>query len=737
MNYRQFIIHNLHCASCIRSIEKQLQKISKKQLQDFQINFSDKSLFVKGSISTKQIEEQLQQIGYRCERVLEGEESTQSQKKQEEAEYCYYRNRAWVAIIFGGALMIYGWSGGVMQVVNQSDQILWSFVALISLCIIVYSGGHFYRSAIQKIKYLQTNMDSLIAISSSIAWFYSCFILLFPDIFPENAKHFYFEASVMIIGLVNLGFSLEIKTKKKTYQTLESLLQIQAKTAKLVDPKTLQEKETPICDIERGDWIRVLSGEKIPLDAEILKGESNVDESALTGEFAPVFKTKGMEVIGGSMNLEGSFLAKVKNTSQSSLLSQIIALVKKAQSSKPPIARLADKIAGVFVPIILVIAFLTAVFWFFFAPLNTLLLVFVTSTCVLIIACPCALGLATPISVMAGIQKAAKSGILIHSAKAMQDLSVAGSLVLDKTGTITEGKPQIVDFHNFSGQSKQKILQIAISLELGTKHPFASAFLKLGKQEKSKLLDVKNFENVIGRGVKGKIAGEEFFLGSEQWLKKLGFLVDKKFSSKAASSQIFLATKGNKEILACFSIADNIKKNSAAVIKKMQKRGLKIFIASGDRQENVDFIAKKCGIKKAFGLMSPQEKRQKVLELKKQGEKIIFVGDGTNDAPALAEADVGMAMSSGTDIAMESASIVLMGHSLEKIMSAMEISKQTLRNMKQNLFFAFAYNVVCIPIAAGLLYPFGILLNPVFAALAMSLSSLTLVLNSVRLYFSR
>ena len=739
-NTLNFIIHNIHCTGCVSGIEKQLRKIQNKdkiKIKNFQLSFVDKSLLVQGTILVTEVIKALQDIGYQCEQVLNLEKTIEQQKKKEQISYQYYKNRCLVALIFGGGLMLWGWSGGSMQIQSYSDKLFWLVVAFFCLGVMYYSGQHFYISAIKKLRFWQTNMDSLIALSTSIAWIYSCFVLFFPDFFPSDARYFYFEASVMIIGLVNLGSYLEIKTKQKTYRVIESLLQIKANTARVVDPKSNEEKEIAIDKVKVGDWIRVLSGERIPLDAKILVGTGSVDESALTGEFKPVFKTKGMEVMGSSMNLEGSFLAQVQHTIKTSLLSQIIALVQQAQSSKPPIAKLVDKIAGVFVPIILSIAIFTAIFWYFFASQNQILLMFITSTCVLIIACPCALGLATPISVMAGIQKCAKQGILVHSAEALQNLNSASILVLDKTGTITEGKPKIIDFKNFSVQNTKKILQIAASLERGTKHPFAKAFLMLAEQQGLRnFLQVKDFQTIVGSGVQGKISQEQFFLGSEKWIKKLGF-TKKNFSNPVASN-IFLASNKTKEILAVFVITDNIRPSSRSTIESLQKKGMQVIIASGDMQKNVDFVAQKCSVSLAFGGMSPQEKRQKILELQKSHKKVIFVGDGTNDAPAIAEADIGIAMGSGTDIAIESASLVLMSHSLAKVEKSIKIAKQTLTNIKQNLFFAFAYNIICIPIAAGLLYPTtGILLNPIFAALAMSLSSLTLVVNSTRLYFSR
>lgn len=728
----RFIIHNIHCAGCISSIEK---KLHKNKIRNFQLSFANKSLLVEEKISATKVIQSLQEIGYGCEQVFNVESSLKKQKKKQQEDYLYYKNRSLVALIFGGALMFYAWSGATMQVQTAGEQIFWFTIAILTLLVMYYSGKHFYLSAFQKIRFGQTNMDSLIVLSTSIAFFYSCFVLFFPKFFPVNARHFYFEASIMIIGLVNLGSYLEIKSKQKTYRVIESLFQIQAKTARVVDPKTLQEKEILITKVKKGDWIRVLSGEKIPLDAKILKGAGNVDESALSGEFAPVFKTKGMEVIGSSINLEGSFLAQVQHTTQTSLLSQIITLVEQAQNSKPPIARLADKIASVFVPIILLIAFTTAIFWYFFAVQNPILLMFITSTCVLIIACPCALGLATPISVMAGIHKAAKQGILIHSATALQNLNLANILILDKTGTITEGKPQIINFQNFSQKSKLSILQIATSLERGTKHPFALAFLSLAEQNKLQdFLPIENFKTIIGRGVQGKISKKQFFLGSEKWIKELGFTFEQT-ASEEIGTKILLANE--KKVLAFFILTDTIKPTSKKAIKQLQAKGMEVIIASGDEQKNVDFVAKECGVPLAFGSLSPQDKRQKILEMQKKQKKVIFVGDGTNDAAALAAADIGMAMSSGTDIAIESASLVLMSHSLDKVLHAINISKKTLRNMKQNLFFAFSYNVICIPIAAGVLYPIaGILLNPVFAAMAMSLSSLSLVLNSIRLYYT-
>ena len=413
--------------------------------------------------------------------------------------------------------------------------------------------------------------------------------------------------------------------------------------------------------------------------------------------------------------------------------------MQKAKNSKPTIARLTDKISSFFVPIILVTALATALFWYFLAPENNLLFAFITGVCVLVIACPCVLGLATPLSVMAGIFLSAKNGVLIRSAKILQILAKTDVLVLDKTGTITEGKPSIVEFKNFSKKNDKAILQIVLSLEQYSKHPFASAFLQLAKTKKlntKNLLKLKNFQSIIGSGIKAEIKKEKFLLGSKQWLEKLDFNFP--INKKNYYSTVFLACENNKKIIACFQITDSIKKSSISAINKLLAQNIRIIIASGDSKENVTYTSKKCKIKEAHGELSPQAKRDYILQLQKKGGKVIFVGDGSNDAPSLVQADVGIAMSSGTDIAAENADAILVENSLEKIQHTISLAKKVLRNIYQNLFFAFFYNLICIPIAAGIIYPWtGILLNPVFAALAMSLSSLTVVLNSVRLYSNR
>ena len=740
MNFYQFFIGNIHCSSCISSIEKHLNKSKELGIKDFSLNLIDKTLITNTDTKATTIINCLKKIGYNAE-LMEFDNSIKKQNEKERKNYLYYRNHSFFAIFLGSFLMLqdmfHKWTDIQWQFSETEKKIYWIIIALASLFVMLKSGKHFYVSAWQKIKHLQTNMDSLIVLSTLSAWVYSSIVILFYDFFPIGARGFYFEASLMIIGLVNLGNAMEIKTKQKTFNVLENLLNIQPKLARVILAKI--EKQIPIEKVKKGDIIRILEGEKIPLDAEIIEGSCSVDESAFSGEFIPKFKEKGMKVIGGSINLEGGFLAKVVNTHQNSMLSQIINIVQKAKNSKPPIAKLTDKISSIFVPIILTISLATAIFWYFFAPEDNLLFAFITGVCVLVIACPCVLGLATPLSVMAGIFLSAKNGVLIKSAEILQILTKTKVLVLDKTGTITKGKPYIVKFKNFSQKSDKEILQISLSLEQHSKHPFANAFFQLAKTKKlntKNLFSLKNFQSIIGSGIKAEIKKENFFLGSKKWLKKLNFNFPN--NEKNYYSTVFLASETSKKIIAGFYITDKIKETSILAINKILAKNIRIIIASGDNQENVFLVAKQCNINEAKGDLSPKAKKDLILELQQKGKKVIFVGDGTNDAPSLVQADVGIAMASGSDIATENADAILMENSLEKIQQTMKLAKKVSHNIYQNLFFAFFYNLICIPIAAGVIYPWtGILLNPVFAALAMSLSSLTVVLNSVRLYSNR
>jgi Cu+-exporting ATPase len=561
-------------------------------------------------------------------------------------------------------------------------------------------------------------------------------IVLIPDLVPVIARHVYFEAAVIIIGMVNLGQALEQRARGKTSQAIRRLLDLQQKSARILRDDV--EVDVPITAVVIGDLIRVRPGEQIPVDGLVTQGQTNIDESMLTGEPVPVSKSAGDEVSAGTLNKTGSILFQATRVGSDTALARIIKMVRQAQNSKPPIGKLADLIASVFVPVVMTIALIAALIWFSIGPQPSAVYAIVTAVTVLIIACPCALGLATPMSVMVGIGKAAEAGVLIRNGDALQTASQLTTIVLDKTGTITSGQPEVVEIEPLGEQTLNEVLLLAASLETGSEHPLAQAFLNAAKIQELDLLAVENFEAIAGLGIRGRINGQQLLFGNLRLMSENGIVVDSysvktsERMSENAWTPMFLASEG--QLIAIFAVADPIKPESLAAIQRLQAEGLKLVILSGDNRHTTQAVARQVGISEVCAEVLPEDKKNLIAELQHQGEQVGMVGDGINDAPALALANVGFAIGTGTDVAIESADITLMRGSLHGIADAIDISNATMRNIRQNLLGAFIYNAAGIPIAAGLLYPLtGLLLNPIIAGTAMAFSSVTVVSNANRL----
>ncbi|MFC1751360.1 copper-translocating P-type ATPase, partial [Pseudomonadota bacterium] len=600
--------------------------------------------------------------------------------------------------------------------------------------VIVYSGGRFFTGAWKSFKNHNANMDTLIALGTGAAWLFSMAITLVPVLVPEQARHVYFEAAVIIIALINLGSALEMRARGKTSEAIKRLIGLQPKTARVV--RDGQEADIPIAQVKLGDTLRVRPGEKIAVDGVIMEGQSNIDESMLTGEPMPVEKTVGDNVVGGTLNKSGSFLFSASKIGNDTVLARIIEMVRQAQNSKPAISRLVDKVAAIFVPVVLIIAVLTFMAWFNFGPEPTSSYVLLTTMTVLIIACPCALGLATPISIMVGVGKAAEYGVLIRHGEALQRAGQLTMVVLDKTGTITEGRPAVSSVYAIDGRDSQ-VLQLAASLEAGSEHPLAEAIVSAAKERGLSGGAVEGFEALSGYGVKGRVSDLDVMLGNQALLQHNGInteVVSEQVANLASRGQTPVFVSVDAKLAGLIAIADPIKKDSGSAIKRLHRMGLKVAMLTGDHQATAQAVADQVGVDEVMAEVLPADKAQKVVELQKRGEVVAMVGDGINDAPALAQADVGFAIGSGADVAIESADITLMRGSLHGVADAADISKATLRNIKQNLFGAFVYNSMGIPVAAGVLYPLtGLLLNPVVAGAAMAMSSLTVVSNANRL----
>ncbi len=639
------------------------------------------------------------------------------------------------AAVFGFGLLLLSLAHLLPNIQPGISQGFWVGTAIVVLGIMVYAGGHFYQGAWTALKDRRTNMDTLVAIGTGAAWLYSFFMIVFPGFFPSLARHAYFDTALIIIALINLGAALETKARGKTSEAIKHLIGLTPKTARVVTEAG--EQDILLSDVKVGDMIRVRPGEKIPVDGLIIEGHSHVDESMLTGEPVAIKKTAGAEITGGTMNKEGTFLYQATRVGEATVLAQIISMVKQAQQSKPAIARLADKISAVFVPCVLICAVLTAVIWFEFGPEPVLAHIVITTMAVLLIACPCALGLATPISVMVGIGKAAEQGILIRNGEALQKAGKLHTVVLDKTGTITAGRPSVTDIWIQESWQEAQVLAYAASLEQGSEHPLATAIIESANKKSIALSTAKDFVAVSGYGVKGIIDNKQLLLGNVKFMQQQGIDVESTIYNnfaQQAKTPVCLAIGG--QLAGIIAIADPLKEDSKQAITALQKLDLRVVMLTGDHAQTAQAIANEVGIASTdvIAEVLPHDKDKVISQLQAQGAVTAMVGDGINDAPALARADVGFAIGTGTDIAIESADITLMRGSLLGIVNAIYISKLTMRNIKQNLFGAFAYNTLGIPIAAGVLYPFlGILLNPIIAAAAMAASSLTVVLNALRL----
>lgn len=624
------------------------------------------------------------------------------------------------------------------------DQKYWNWVQFfLSIPVVFYATWMFFERGYRSIKTGRYNMFTLIAIGSGVAWVFSVFGLLFPDFFPDQFKsesgsvHAYFEAATVILTLVLLGQLLEARAHSKTNDAVKALLQLAPnKATKMVEG---EEVELSIDKIIRNDILKVKPGDRIPVDGVLTEGESTVDESMITGEPTPVNKTPGDTVSSGTINGNRSFLMRAEKVGSDTLLSQIIQMVNNASRSRAPIQNLADKVSGYFVPIVMVVSVLTFVTWAVWGPSPVYVYALVNAIAVLIIACPCALGLATPMSVMVGVGSGAQNGILIKNAEALEKMDKVDTLIVDKTGTITEGKPSVECVGTFSQNvSEAQVLQYIVALNSNSEHPLAEATVQYGKEQGVKILKAESFSSVTGKGVEGIVNGQQVSLGNPKMMEYSQSEIKPNMEEEAMKYQkqgktvSFLAIDGS--VSGYVVMADKIKETSAKAIKALQDKGIKVVMLTGDNHDTAQAVAKALHLSDFQASMLPGDKLQEVVKLQASGKVVAMAGDGINDAPALAKSDVGIAMGTGTDVAIESAMITLVKGDLQGIVKARNLSDSVMKNIKQNLFFAMIYNVFGIPIAAGLLYPiFGILLSPMIAALAMSFSSVSVIANALRL----
>ncbi|EOI7349176.1 copper-exporting P-type ATPase CopA [Yersinia enterocolitica] len=726
----QLLLTGMSCASCVSKVQNALQSVDGVEVA--RVNLAERSALVTGHPSNEALIAAVKNAGYGAEIIEDETERRERQQQMSQASMKRFQWQAALGLLLGIPLMGWGLFGGSMTLTPET-QTPWLIVGIITLLVMIFAGGHFYRNAWVSLKNGSATMDTLVALGTGAAWIYSITVNIWPDVFPMEARHLYYEASAMIIGLINLGHAMEQRARQRSSNALERLLDLAPPTARLVTDEG--EKLIPLVDVQLGMTLRLTTGDRVPVDGEIVQGEVWMDEAMLTGEPIPQQKSTGDVVHAGTQVQDGTVLFRANAIGSQTTLARIIKLVRQAQSSKPEMGKLADRISSVFVPTVVAIAVIAGLIWYFFGPQPQLVYTLVVATTVLIIACPCALGLATPMSIISGVGRAAEFGVLVRDADALQQASNLDTLVFDKTGTLTEGHPQVVAIHTFNGVSEQQALEWAAALETGSNHPLARAILQ--RAEGLTLATVNQFRTLRGLGVSGEVDGVALLLGNNRLLEEqqidtseLQSLIQQQ--AESGTTPVILTAQGKPAAL--LSIRDPLRSDSISALQRLHQRGYNLVMLTGDNPITANAIAKEAGIDQVIAGVLPDGKAEAIKQLQAAGHKVAMIGDGINDAPALAQADVGIAMGGGSDIAIETAAITLMRHSLHGVADAVELSKATLRNMKQNLLGAFFYNALGIPIAAGILFPFtGTLLSPVVAGAAMALSSITVVSNANRL----
>ena len=742
MEKKIFSIKGMHCATCVQTIEGALEDL--KGVSSVNVNFATEAAKVEYDpkiVTDEQIASTVVSVGYQA-KVGEQRKEELTEKEEKQKEVRDLLRKVFVGLSVG-AVLIWGTFPGLMETAPSLLRNFY-FQLLLATPVQFWVGWEFYRASIPALRNRSANMDVLVVLGTTVAYLYSAIVTLVPDLVEGVGieSEPYFDVSVIIISLILLGRYLEAKAKAGTSEAIKKLIGLQAKTARVVREKgkgKSEEVDIPIEEVRLGDIIRVRPGEKIPVDGVITSGESSIDESMVTGESIPVDKHKGDTVIGATINKSGTFLYKATKVGQDTMLSQIIRLVEEAQASRAPIQRLADLISSYFVPAVLILAITTFVVWYVFGPAPALLLAILNTVAVLIIACPCAMGLATPTAIMVGTGRGAGMGILIKDAASLETAHKINTVVFDKTGTLTEGKPVVTDVKlvNKGKVKSEQVLAIAASLEKGSEHSLAEAIVKKAEEEKVKLQNVVGFKAHVGRGVGGKIGRQQVFLGNARFMEESKIdisLARPRLARLEGDGKTVVMLVEDRKLLGFIAVADTARETSREAVGKLKKMGLEVVMITGDNERTAKAISKNLGIERVLSEVLPDEKEIEVRKLQKEGRRVAMVGDGINDAPALAVSDVGIAMGSGTDVAIESAGIVLVNRDLNSVSRAIELSKKTMRTIKTNLFWAFAYNILLIPVAMGILYPFfGLLLNPILASVAMASSSISVVANSLLL----
>ncbi|MBF2075681.1 MAG: copper-translocating P-type ATPase [Synechococcales cyanobacterium C42_A2020_086] len=751
-----FKLRGMSCASCASTVESAIRSLPGVEMS--QVNFGAELATVHYNpqqTTLEEIRQAVEAVGYAAyplpEEILTGE--TDAEQAAQQAESRALRRRLTVAagittlLVVGGLPMMTGipmpWIPGWLH--HPVVQLV------LTIPIQFWSGESFYTGAWNALKRHTATMDTLVALGTSAAFFYSLFPTFFPRFFLNQglSPDIYYEISAVVITLILLGRLLENRAKGQTSEAIRKLMGLQPKTARVI--RNGQAVDVPIASVEPGDRILVRPGETIPVDGEILEGSSTLDESMVTGESVPVQKQPGDEVIGATLNKTGSFTFRATRVGKDTFLAQIVKLVQQAQGSKAPIQKLADQVTAWFVPVVIAVALATFGLWY--NAMGNITLALITSIGVLIIACPCALGLATPTSIMVGTGKGAENGILIKNAASLELAHKIQTLVLDKTGTLTQGKPTVTDFISVNGTAngnEMRLIQLAASLERHSEHPLAEAIVRYAESQQVELTEVQQFEAIAGSGVQGEVSGHWVQIGTQRWMQELNVEIDavngtndipidpqalqndQEQLEAAGKTVVWLAVDG--QIAGLMGIADALKPGSAAAVHALKRMGLQVVMLTGDNSHTAEAIAREVGIGRVLAEVRPDQKAATIQSLQAEGKIVAMVGDGINDAPALAQADVGIAIGTGTDVAIAASDITLISGDLQGIVTAIQLSRATMHNIRQNLFFAFIYNVAGIPIAAGILYPFsGWLLSPIIAGAAMAFSSVSVVSNALRL----
>ena len=739
---QEVAISGMTCAACVRHVETALGRVP--GITSAEVSLATESArigYVPGLLDTAVMRETVAAAGYEVDAAAEAEGIEETLKRRDEEREQEARSllrRFWVGAVLGLPVVIIGHAQfipGLQSIEHGPMRLLWALSGVLTVPIMVYVGGRFFTGGWSAFLRHDANMDTLVALGTGAAWIYSTVAVAFPDLFPEGTGHPFYEATAVVITLVVLGQALEARAKGRTSQAVRRLMDLRPLVARVVRGDA--EVEVPAADVQVGDIVVVRPGEQIPVDGRVREGRSAVDESMVTGESIPVEKGPGDEVVGGTMNSAGVLHFRAERVGRDMVLSRIVEMVREAQGAKPPIQRVVDVVASYFVPSVMIVSVVSFAAWYTFGPEPVLSYAMVVAVAVLVIACPCALGLATPISIMVAVGKAAEHGILIRNGEALQRARTVDTVVLDKTGTVTQGAPTLTDVVPLGEVSEEELVRLAAAAETGSEHPLAQAVTEGAAARGVEYPRASDFEAIPGLGIRATVDARTVLVGTAAFLSEAGVEIEAleaRASTLAEAGRTPVLVAADGKPLGVLGVADPVKQESVAAIARLQEMGLQVVILTGDHEATARAVAREVGVEHVFARVLPDQKAQRIKELQDQGRSVAMVGDGINDAPALAQADVGVAIGTGTDVAMEAGDVTLMGGSLEGVVEMMEISEATFRNIRQNLVGAFIYNTLGIPVAAGVFYPFfGILLSPVIAGAAMAFSSVTVVSNANRL----